>query len=98
MIWSELTGLHTDLVWPDFVLDKVWLLGYSDSMQNKDGSFGSRATHRELAAAFGEDCIRQLEYLSEVIEERWEFYVSQVVQSAMIAANHGRRSLKQYGR
>jgi hypothetical protein len=64
-------------------------------MQNKDGRYGSRATQADLADCYGRDCVNQLEYLAEVIDARWDFYVSLVVQSAVIAAHHGRKSLRQ---
>jgi len=64
-------------------------------MINKDGSYGPRATQHELAALYGEACVRHFEYLAEVHPDRWAFYVALVVEDAMFAANHGRRALRQ---
>ena len=64
-------------------------------MVNKDGSHGPRATQRELCELYADACIRSLSYLSDVVGERFAFYLAMLVQDATIAANHGRRALRQ---
>ena len=64
-------------------------------MINKDGVHGSRATQKELAELYGSAVVRQLSYLTEVIDSRWHDYCDSIVMESRIAANHGRRALHQ---
>jgi hypothetical protein len=78
-----------------------WFIGFvgwpacEAAMRNKDGSYGSKATNKELAECYGLDAVRMLSYLNEVAVERWDDYVYLVIQQVKIAANHGRKSLRQ---
>lgn len=64
-------------------------------MINKDGSYGSRATQRELAEFYGNDVANQIIDVSDVHRDRWDWFQGHVYQQATIAAHHGRKSLRQ---
>jgi hypothetical protein len=64
-------------------------------MQNIDGSYGSRATNKELAACYGQDSVNMLSYLSEVVTERYDDYLYLLIEQVKRAGHYGRKSLRQ---
>lgn len=62
---------------------------------NVDGSYGSRATQKELAELYGKDAAYMISYTHEVVESMFSWHRDNIYQQATIAANHGRRALKQ---
>lgn len=64
-------------------------------MQNVDGSYGSRATNKDLAECYGLYAVRMLSYLSEVATERFDDYIYLLLGQVKRAAHHGRKSLRQ---
>jgi hypothetical protein len=64
--------------------------------QNADGSFKTDASHKSLAAFYGEDAIKLLSDLTDVHPRRLNWYLDLIKQQATIAAHYGRISLKAF--
>lgn len=62
---------------------------------NKDGSYGSKATNRELAEFWGEVAARDVARATDPAIVLWEFYQKGVWLGAERAAHFGRIALRQ---